>query len=291
MAVYNGVMYIAYVANNGCSGTSCALYVTGSSNGSTWSTPVVWTGAESGSSPSLVVWNNELWVAYLADGSDGPLGALYLTYATNPAIGPQHAPIQLTTSSQYVSSSPTAFVGNNQLAVAVVDNFRSTLTSIDTYVSSNGSTFVVGGWCNNDPTGDMPQVGAVLGVVEFNSNVYYSYQTQGGAGGHYLRVCQTNFTQTGATQSFFSPGYEVGSGVNATVWGANLILSFKDYNSHDLVLEGSKNGQSYSPAPYSTDLINGNNQMTPGTVSFNGTFYAAFTQNDGSHYMNVTHSE
>lgn len=292
MAVLNGVLYIAYVDNSGTSG-AYPLYVTSSTDGVNWSTPVLWAAAKELTSPGLAAWNNELWVSYVGDPYSSYPGALYVTHAANPQVGPTTQPVLVdSTGTPYLpNSSPNMFVFNGNLYFVAVTNLAGSATTPETFFTSNGTTFLSGGWCINDPLGYMPQTGAVIGVTAFNGQVYYAYQTQGGAGGHTLRVCQTNLANIDPTANFFSPGYEVGGGVNATVWGSNLVLSFKDFNSHDLILEGSTNGETYSAEAYPADAINGNNQITPGSASFNGKYYAAFTANSGSHYLNVTHSE
>lgn len=293
MTVYNNVAYIVYATNN-----SNVLSITGTSNGTVWTGQAyLGAGVLSNTSPAAVEWNNELWITWISDGGTGVSGALYVAHTPTPlTVNSMSTPVlvEYKSAAYYPSSSPTMFVNstNNELNIVTVHNTDSSDTEPLTLYTSDGSSFSSATWCSSSPLSYKPQTGAVIGATMFNGKAYYTYQTQGGRGGHYLEVCQSpiDTITTNTAENYYHPGYKVGGGTNATVWGNNLIVSFKDYNSHNLVLEGSPDGANFTPSAYSADAINGNNQIAPGATALNNSLYVAFTQNSGYHGIYVTHS-
>lgn len=299
MATYNGMTWIAYVSTT----SNDILYITGSSNGTNWSTAQPFASVLPGTAPALAVFNNQLFVAWIDDGQgDSRIrGALYIGASMNPAVSgwdnASEYPRLITSngSAFYPNGSPSMATVNSQLWITAVYNYKGSATTLETYTSADGLTFSAGFQCSSDdPLGYMPQVGAAAGMTAFKfphtflQTLVIAYQTQGGAGNHTLRVCWT----TGSGGSYLTPAGspQTGSGVSAMWDGTSLVFAFKNYSNNDLVLTGTTDGTNYNTLDYTGMEINGSGEINPSIADASfGDNYIAFTGTSGSHQGYVTH--
>jgi hypothetical protein len=286
MAVLNGEMYIAYGSNDG----NNYLRIIGSTDGVNWSTPQTGPTIQlaPGTAPSIASWNGYIWLAYIPvqplDSS-----ALFLLYFTDPLTEyyPEAASLVTETGSPYYpNSSPTLAVFGSELWIASVDNYSGTATRVESFSTTDGTTFLGEGFCGDDPSGDMPQVGAAVGMATFDHQLWFGYQTQGGAGGHTLRICSTTAVN-GSTPTYYSPSTpQVGGGVNAVASnGGYVAFAYEEYGSHDLGLTATQTGASFTTGSYSGIEINGNQEINPSATIFDNLFYLAYTPNNSGHDM------
>jgi hypothetical protein len=281
MTVFNGAMYMAFMAND----SSYTLYIKKSTDG-TWTVPSnhypsIIMMASTG--PAIAAFNGRLYVAYT--GSDG---YVYLissadavnfsspihVYYYNPSLGGTMA---------MANAQPSMAVNDNLLWIGFERNAQNTSTFAELAGTDGNQNWYNGGDCGG-PNGEEPQTGAAIGLASFNGALYYAFQSQG-EWSHHLVVCANH-------ASTVYSSIEVGSGISATAYNGSLYLAFKDITGDNhLHISGTSNGTTFTDTTYSGIDTNGRQQIVPGTTVFNNTYYLNFVQNDTGHYLEATHSE
>jgi len=284
-AEFNNELWIAYKSN-----ANNALYLTWSSDGTTFSTPFVpnsvLSAVDDGTAPAIATYSGQLWVAFSNSG------LLFIT-STSDGVNFAHAQQVIDTSTSVqirANGSPTLTVYNGELWLGVVQNGSGSATAAANYESINPySGFVPMNVCSGGataPNGEMPQTGSAIGMSAVGGNLWFGYQTQGGYLNHNFLACVWN----GSSASYVIPTnsgvpFRAGGGVSAASLGTQVYFFFKNYSNHDLIVLSPFGGF----GDYSGIAINGNQQINPGATVFNGHYYVAYTQNNSGHHMYVTH--
>jgi hypothetical protein len=276
----NPYLYMAY----GSTTSNDYLYVGTSVDGLNW-TDHAQTTLKKGFSPAMTFYNGTAWVAYVSDGQGGLInGALYLISVPNLGVS-GHTSAYLVTSNgspMYPTNSPTAAVFNGQLWINMIDSYGNVLT----FATTNGYSFsTVGGCGSADPAGYFAQPSAAVGMVAFNNQMYYAYQT---TSGNLVRVCSVDGS---GNITYSTPSvYPAGSGISATVYAGYLTLSYKDNTGgNHVIVEGTTDGVNYNGEDYAFSM-NGSNQINPSAAPYNNALYMVITGNSSNHHQWTTHN-
>ena len=160
MAEFNGRLYIAFQAND----SSHSLYLTSSSDGTTWTTPAVgYPGIQIGGAPAMAAFNGYLYIAFQAND---PSHSLYVTRSsdgstwTTPAV--EFAGIT-------IGSAPTMSVRNQTLFLAFQANDSSHLLYVTE--TSDGTNWLT-------PASRYPDinVGNAPALTTLNNQLYLAFQ-------------------------------------------------------------------------------------------------------------------
>ncbi len=294
---FGGGIYVAFQSHSGN-----YLWVELSSDGQHYTNPgTAFKSILMSYAPSILEFNNLLYVAYttpsggidVIDSGDG------VSFSAPVSV---YAPTGIGTDVP-VTSPPTLAVFNGALYVFWESNY--TITSdgvnyndnmIQSSVTPDGVNWTEGngdgalcnyGWNNN--IGELrPMSNSAVGAAVFNGNLYVAAQLGSGAdGSNELAVCST------ATGYNYYPSIMPGSGISATVYNGSLYLAFKyNHSGNELELTGTEDGTNFTTpvTSYGNDIINGNNEIAPSIIPFNGELYVYFTKSDSAHELLVSHS-
>jgi len=276
MTVFNGAMYLAFMAND----SSYTLYVKKSTDG-TWSVPAnhypsIVMKASTG--PAIAAFGTKLYVAYT--GSDGYVYLISSTDGVNFS-SPIHAYYFTGGNMAQATSQPSMAAVNGELWIAWErDGQNGTTFAEAVETPDGGQTWNHTGCPGNLP--NEPQTGATVAVANYSGGLYFAFQSQGDWN-HDLVVCNPS-------GSYVYP-IQVGSGISATSYNGSLYLAFKDITGDNyLHISGTSDGTTFTDTVYSGIHTNGRQQIVPGTTVFNNTYYLTFVQNDTGHYLEATHN-
>jgi hypothetical protein len=164
LAVFNNQLYVADVANDG----SGRVVINSSSDGINWSRPILVSNSSStqysDTAPSLAVYNNKLYVAFVAHNGSGDV-----LIASYDGTGWSND----TKINQGSQAAPALTVFQNELFLAFADNGKNDHLL---YVSSDGTNWSADTWVPNQYTHDTPAI-AVL-----NNKLYIAFLSNNNSG-------------------------------------------------------------------------------------------------------------
>ena len=280
LAVFNGTMYSAFLAND----SSYTLWITTSTNGSNWVYPgnhytnIV---MKESTGPSIAVFNGKLYVAYVASNS-----YVYLVSSSNGVTFSSPVPVYYPAGGQaQADGPPTLAVFDNYLQIAWERDGPGTTTYFEGVSTPDGVTFTGVLGCSG-PNGEEPQTGAAVGLAVNNGIFYIAFQAQGDWD-HHLVVCPSN--QPYYDGNVYS--FQVGSGISATSYDNSIYLTYKDLSGDNyLHISGSSNGTTFTDTVYSNIHTNGRQNIVPGTTVFNGVYFLQIVDNSSDHDMQNTYA-
>jgi hypothetical protein len=294
--VFNGTIYLAFQSHAGG-----YLWISTSTDGRNFTDPgTAYKSILMSYAPSIAVFNNKLYIAYttpsgginVISSSDGVNFSAPVSAYTPSGIGVEVA----------ATSPPTLVVFDGDLNVFWEINYPSTNTgeanddnftmSAETY---NGTDWIQGNGygcninANQDPSILRPRSGSAVGAAVLNDTLYIATQLGDPQvdGSNELLVCST------ANGSTYYPAIYPGSGISAAVFNGSLYLAFKYNHSNNMLeLTGTDDGENFTTpvTSYGSIRINGNNEIAPSIIAFNGALYAYYTANNSDHYMYMVHS-
>jgi hypothetical protein len=253
--------------------------------------------------PSMVVFNNTLYIAYVDDrtASSGAVELLSTTDgSTLNSAGTIYMPSG--TGADVAASGPPTLVeyGGTLYAYWETDttgydinypysSYKSSYIRV-AKMSYDPSTWNVDvGPCGSQPAGALPTSHAALGAAVFNDKLYVAYQHSTSSGTNTLMVCAG-----GTTYTQYS-GINPDGGIAATVFDGSLYFAYKSNTSGNyLELTGTTDGFNFTEpgTQYSAIRINGDSsyQIAPALLNFNNELYTFYTANDNTHYLYMVHS-
>lgn len=295
---FGGAIYVAFQAHSGN-----YLWIEISSDGQHYTDPgTAYTNILMSYAPSIAMFNNKMYVAYttpaggisVISSSDGVSFTAPVSVYVPTGIGQDVA----------VTSPPTLVSYNDDLYVFWESNLTTTedgvainTNTVQSAATFDGTTWQEGigdgaacdiGWNTNVGT-LRPMSGSAVGAAVFNGDLYVATQLGSGAdGSNELLMCSP------ATGFKLYPAIYPGSGISAAVYNGSLYLAFKyNHSSNELELTGTEDGENFTtPATsYGSAIINGNHEIAPSIMPFNGELYVYFTKSDSGHELLVSHSD
>lgn len=271
-AAFKGRSYIAFQAND----PSHTLYVTSSSDGTTWVTPAAgYSGIKIGSAPAMAEFNGRLYIAFQAND---PSHTLYVTSSSDgttwvtPAIG--YPGIK-------IGSAPAMAAFNGRLYIA----FQADDPSNTLYVTSSSD-----GKAWTTPAVGYPgiKIGGAPAMAAFNQQLYIGFQANDPS--HSLYVTRSSDGSAWTTPAVEFTGIKIGSAPTMAVWNQKLFLAFQANDpSHLLYVTETSDGTSWlTPASGYPGIQVGS---APALTTLNNQLYLAFQANDPSHILYTGVSE
>jgi hypothetical protein len=263
IAVFNNKLYVAYVAPD----DTGRLYVTASSIDSVWPTNGTFTylsalmDTQNGTSiaPVLAVYNNTLYLVYVADYSY----QLMIASSSDGTKWSTPTPVP----NVYIEKTPSLAVYNNQLYVAYVGPKTDGKMYINSYNGANWS----GAIQVSSPT--VTQYSATSpSLAAFNNKLYIAYATSNG------NVLYASYDGTGWSNGT-STGQITQSTPTLTVFNNEIYIAFADNGNNDHLIYISGNGITW---PASTWVPDQYTKKTPAMAVFNGKLCIVFFANNTS---------
>jgi hypothetical protein len=263
MVFFQDKLFMAYVAPD----TSGKLYVITTSDGITWSPESTSTNlymtTATRVSPSLTVYNNRLYMAYVSnDGSNTLMVASSGDGATwvGGAVPYQHTK-QTPALAVYYNKLYVAFTSNNEDGTLLIDIYDGVKWSGETVVSNPAATQ----YSNTGPS-----------LAVFNYKLYIAFVAHNGSGD----VLIASYDGT-IWSSDSQVGQSTQEAVTLAVFNNELSLAFPDNGKNNHLLYVSSNDGTHWPA--STWVPGQYTHMVPAMAAFNNQVYVAFF-NDSKNY-------
>jgi hypothetical protein len=269
MAAFNNKLYVAYVALDSID--IPRLWVTTSSDGTNWS-PGTFTWSPDTStnlymktspiiSPALAVYNNKLYVAYVADYSY----QLMIASSSDGINWFDVAPIP----NQYTLQTPALAVYNNKLYVAFTASDESGHVLIASYDGTNWS---------GDSQVSNPSVtqysNTAPSLAAYNNQLYVAFVAHNGSKdvliASYDGTSWSNDTKINQSSQ---------AAPTLTVYNNELSVAFTDNSKNDHLLYVSSDGTNW---PNNIWVPNQYTHQTPAAAVLNNTLYVVFLANNKS---------
>jgi hypothetical protein len=271
MAAFNGKLYVIYVSEDTSAFSSSGeLWVTSSSDGITWSIndtftkQSIWLDVNHNThiSPALAVYNNKLYMAYVAgDGSN----ALMMASSSDGINWSDGTAVP----NQYTHRSPSLAVYNNKLYVAFVADNKSASLLIDSYDGTNWSgDSLVSSSSVSQSSSESPALAA------FNNQLYIVFAANNSS----RDIIYALYDGTGWSND--TPIGQVTQGSPAmTVFRNELSIAFVDNGNNNHLLYVSSDGTHW---PNNIWVPNQYTSNPPAIAVLNNRLYIAYLANDGS---------
>jgi len=254
--------------------------------------------------PSLVVFNNTLYIAYV-DHRTASHGAVELLSTTDGSTLNSAGTIYMPsgTGADVAASGPPTLVEYNDTLYAYWEtDFTYTDPSFpngspSSYIrvakmySNDPSTWNVDvGECSTSPLNQTkaPTSHSAVGAAVFNNTLYVAYQRGTSTSANALLVCSGGYNYTEHTN--INPE----GGIAAVVFNGSLYFAFRGNTSKNIInFTGTQDGLNFTtPSVPSGNGINGTSgyEIAPALLPFNNELYVFTTANDNTHYLYSFHS-
>lgn len=220
-----------------------------------------------GSGPAMAVFNNKLYVAYLANDSSNIL------YITSSADGVNFAAATAYPNIQ-MGSAPSLGVFNGRLYVAFRSNDSRNILFISS--ASDGVTFPTATGYTNIAMGGAPS------LAVFNSQLFVGFRANDSSNILFTTSSSDGVTFPAGTPS---PAVAMGSDPSLAVLGSQLYVAFRaNDSSNQLFVTSSSTGTGFPGATGYPGMVLG---AGPALATFNGTLYVSFQAGDSSNRLFV----
>ena len=220
-----------------------------------------------GSAPAMAVFNNKLYVAYLANDSSNILYITSSSDGVNFAAATAYPNIQM-------GSAPALAVFNGSLYVAFRSNDSRNILFIS--ASSDGVTFPAGTGYANIAMGGAPS------LAVYNNQLFVGFRANDSSNILFTTSSSDGVTFPAGTPS---PAVAMGSDPSLAVVGGQLYAAFRaNDSSNQLFVTSSSAGTNFPGATGYPGMVMGDG---PALTAFNGTLYVSFQAGDSSNRLFV----
>ena len=273
LAVYNGQLCLAFTSNGGGNLTKNGLYASASSNGSSFSTPVMFGRNSSNAGPSLAVAGGLLYMAFTGTNSQ-----LNLSSSSNGTAFANQTVLPSAYLSTSSSVNTSVAVSGNSLYVAfsATSNGTACLGVGSATIGSSGlgtfgtPSYVMGG-----------AVGGTLSLSTFNGNLYAAWSN----GGNVVLWNQSLGTAASSCATMAAGGQPALVACNNQMGLAYTSATTSSANINFMALAGGVAGnptqsaslpQSLNPPQSLLNGVPGFNYTTPTQTAWGGTGGGAY---------------